>query len=321
MMATIKDVAKKAGVSVSTASYALNNVPNVHPDTRKRVMEVASAINYHPNASARNLKTKRTNNLGVFVYGFSGPVFSEILEGVNHIVHQHGFNILVSSGNSSSIMLQEKQVDAAIIFDSSFDREVITQFAKTAPVVVLDTYLKGKNIYSSVIDNDLLVHQLIRQMINKGYTRFVYVSGPKDAFNNKERYKGYLQALQEAGLTSQQYFHGDFTTPSGYQAGQAIANMKPLPDFVYCANDEMAIGVMNAFSEKNISIPKMIGVAGFDGSYLKNTYIRPSLTTITINHYAWGETAALFLIQALQNQSTLKGITKPIGEIMIKEST
>jgi LacI family transcriptional regulator len=142
-MATIKDVAKKAGVSVSTASYALNNVPHVHPDTRQRVIDVANSINYHPNASARNLKTKRTNNIGVFVYGFSGPVFSEILEGVNHVVHQHGFNILVSSGNSSSIMLKEKQVDAAIIFDSSLDRDVITQFAKTSPVVVLDTYLKG----------------------------------------------------------------------------------------------------------------------------------------------------------------------------------
>jgi len=320
-MATIKDVAKKAGVSVSTASYALNNVPHVHPDTRQRVIDVASAINYHPNASARNLKTKRTNNIGVFVYGFSGPVFSEILEGVNHVVHQQGFNILVSSGNSSSIMLKEKQVDAAIIFDSSFDRDVISQFAKTSPVVVLDTFLKGKNIYSSVIDNDLLVHQLIRQMINQGYSRFVYVSGPKDAFNNKERYKGYTQALQEAALTSVQYFHGDFTTPSGYEAGKLIAAMKPLPDFVYCANDEMAIGVMKALTEKNIAIPSTIAVAGFDGSYLNNPYIKPSLTTITINHYAWGKSAALFLIQALQHQSSAKALTKPIGEIMMKEST
>jgi len=320
-MATIKDVAKKAGVSVSTASYALNNIPNVHPDTRQRVIDVANAINYHPNASARNLKTKRTNNIGVFVYGFSGPVFSEILEGVNRVVHQHGFNILVSSGNSSSIMLKEKQVDAAIIFDSTFDRDVISQFAKTSPVVVLDTYLKGKNIYSSVIDNDLLVHQLIRQMINQGYRRFVYVSGPKDAFNNKERYKGYLQALQEAKLSSGHYYHGDFTTPSGYEAGLAIVKMKPLPDFVYCANDEMAIGVMKALSERNITVPNTIAVAGFDGSYLNNPYIKPSLTTITINHYAWGKSAALFLIQTLQNQKNVKALAKPMGEIMMKEST
>jgi LacI family transcriptional regulator len=97
--------------------------------------------------------------------------------------------------------------------------------------------------------------------------------------------------------------------------------MKPLPDFVYCANDEMAIGVMKALTEKNISIPSTIAVAGFDGSYLKNPYIKPSLTTITINHYAWGESAALFLVQVLQQHSTAKALTKPIGEIMMKEST
>jgi LacI family transcriptional regulator len=218
-------------------------------------------------------------------------------------------------------MLKEKQVDAAIIFDSSFDEDVIIQYAKTAPVVVLDSYLKGKNIYPSVIDNDLLVQQLIRQMINQGYRNFVYVSGPKDAFNNQERYKGYLKALAEANLKSQRYFAGDFTIPSGYQAGQAIAKMKPLPDFVYCANDEMALGVMDALREANLTIPETIGVAGFDGSYLNNPYIRPPLTTITINHYAWGQSAAKFLIQALQKGESIKGVSKPIGEIMIKEST
>ncbi|MEY3692381.1 MAG: hypothetical protein RLZZ388_552 [Bacillota bacterium] len=320
-MPTIKDVARKAGVSVSTASYALNNVPLVNPETRKRVMEVAEAINYHPNASARNLKTKKTNNIGVFVYGFSGPVFSEILEGINKVVHARNMNILVSSGQSSSMMLREKQVDGAIIFDSGFDKKVIVQYAKNSPVVVLDTFLKGKNIYPSVMDNDLLVHQLIRQMINQGYQRFVYVSGPKDAFNNKERYKGYLQALQEAGLKSQHYYQGDFTTPSGYQAGKTIVAMKTRPDFVFCANDEMALGVMEALREAGVGVPEAIGVAGFDGSYLNNPYIKPSLTTVSIDHYAWGQTAATFLIDALQQSGEVKGVLKPIGKIIIKEST
>jgi LacI family transcriptional regulator len=320
-MPTIKDVAKKAGVSVSTASYALNNVPLVNAETRKRVLEVAEAIKYHPNASARNLKTKRTNNIGVFVYGFSGPVFSELLEGINKVVHARGMNIIVSSGLSSSMMLKEKQVDAAIIFDNAFDRHLISQFAKTSPVVVLDTPIKGKNIYPSVMDNDLLVQQLIRMMINQGYQAFVYVSGPQNAFNNKERYKGYMQSLQEARLTSKGYFEGDFTIPSGYQAGKAIAQMKPLPDFVYCANDEMAIGVIQAFHELGINVPSTIGVAGFDGSYLNNAYIQPSLTTIHIDHYQWGQTAASFLIDALQKPTGNKGISKPIGKIMIKEST
>ncbi len=319
-MPTIKDVAKKAGVSVSTASYALNNIPHVHPLTRKRVLEVAHEIHYHPNASARNLKTKRTNNIGVFVYGFSGPVFSEILEGINKIVHQYGFNILVSSGKSSEIMLKEKQIDAAIIFDSTFDKKLMTQFAKSSPIVVLDSHVRGKNIYSSLIDNDLLVHQLIRQMINQGYKQFAYVSGPEEAFNNKERYKGYLHALQEAKLKSVHHCKGDFTIDSGYRAGLEILNLKVRPDFVFCANDESALGVMNAFSEHGVNIPDEIAVAGFDGSYVNNTFIKPSLTTIAINHFQWGQHAAEFVIKTLLKQEN-KGIGKPIGEIIMKAST
>ena len=320
-MATIKDVAKKAGVSVSTASYALNNIPLVHPDTRKRVLDVAALIHYHPNASARNLKTKKTNNIGVFVYGFSGPVFSELLEGINKVVHEYGFNIIVSSGKSSSVILKERQVDAAIIFDSSFDNDVIREFSKSAPVVILDTYLKGKNIYPNLIDNVSLVNDLMTQMIQKGHKRFAYVSGPKEAFNNTERYKGYSKALHEAGIENKDVFEGDFTTPSGYKAGKLIAKLNPLPDFVYCANDEMAIGVMNALTSEGISIPKTIAVAGFDGSYLNNPYIQPSLTTITIDHHAWGKASALFLIEVLQSKTTNRQISIPIGNIMLKEST
>ncbi|MCF7930198.1 MAG: LacI family transcriptional regulator, partial [Acholeplasmataceae bacterium] len=108
-MTTIKDVAKKAGVSISTASYALNNLPNVHPDTRKRILEAANELNYHPNGIARNLKTKRTGNIGVFIYGFSGPIFSDVLEGIRQKLQENNFNIVVSSGKSSANLLQERQ--------------------------------------------------------------------------------------------------------------------------------------------------------------------------------------------------------------------
>jgi LacI family transcriptional regulator len=256
----------------------------------------------------------------VFVYGFSGPVFSEILEGINKIFHQYGFNIIVSSGKSSEIMLKEKQIDAAIIFDSTFDKKLMTQFAKSSPIVVLDSHVRGKNIYSSLIDNDLLVHQLIRQMINQGYQQFAYVSGPEEAFNNQERYKGYLHALQEAKLKSVHYCRGDFTIESGYRAGKEIANLKVRPDFIFCANDESALGVMNALLEHGIKIPEDIAVAGFDGSYVNNSYIKPSLTTIAINHFQWGKNAAEFLIKTLLKQEE-KGIGKPIGEIIMKAST
>lgn len=318
-MVTIKDVAKKAGVSISTASYALNNHPNVKPMTRAKVMRAATELNYYPNASARNLKTKRTKNIGVFVYGFSGPVFSDLLEGINKTVHQEGYNIVVTSGASSEILLKEKQVDAAIIFDSQLDEAVIRHYALTSPIVVLDRNIEGTNIYQSFIDNEHLVATLMRQVLDKGYRDVAYLSGPQAAFNNQQRLKGFTAALQERGLKPFAIFNGDFTTPSGYAVGKKIAAMKHRPDFLFCANDESALGVINAFKEMNLSIPKDMGLAGFDGVFLKNAFVVPKLTTIAIDHFQWGQIAALYLIRCLQ-QVEQKGIQSPVGTIVMNES-
>jgi len=128
-MSTIKDVAKLAGVSISTVSYALNNQPNVHPETKKRIMDAARELNYYPNGIARNLKTKRTGNIGVFIYGFAGPIFSDVLEGIRQKLQENNFNIVVSSGKSSANLLNERQVDGAIVFDGGLTDDVLINFA------------------------------------------------------------------------------------------------------------------------------------------------------------------------------------------------
>lgn len=318
-MATIKDVAKRAGVSISTASYALNNVPYVKPSTKAKVLKAAQELNFTPNANARNLKTKKSNNIGVFVYGFSGPVFSDLLEGVNKAVHQLGYNIVVTSGPSSETLLRERQVDAAIIFDSMLDQDVLLQYAKQAPVVVLDRQLEGMNIYHSFINNETLVHQLIHQVIDRGYKKLAYLSGPKDAFNNQERYKGFLKALQERNLKPFAHYQGDFTIQSGYLIGKKIATAAMRPDFVFCANDESALGLMRALKEQDVRIPQDIGLAGFDGVYLKDTFVQPSLTTIAIDHFKWGQDVAEFLIDLL-NEKKLKHVIPPVGMIVMNGS-
>ena len=115
-MATIKDVAKKANVSISTASYALNNKPNVAKETKERVLKAARELGYRPNIIARRLKTNKTGNVGVFIYGFGGPIFSDLLEAIHIELLKEDLNLIVSTGKSSTKMLQEKLIDAAIIF-------------------------------------------------------------------------------------------------------------------------------------------------------------------------------------------------------------
>lgn len=316
---TIKDVAKRAGVSISTASYALNNRPNVHPKTREKVLAAAEALNYYPNAHARNLKTKKTDNIGVFIYGFSGPIFSDLLEGINLELRKRNFNIVVSSGESSSVMLRERSVDAAVIFDNNISDEEIKRFADKQPIVILDRYLEGDNIYHSMIENEKLVQDFIIDLIDKKqYKKVSYLSGPEDSFNNLERYKGFKKALEATNITTHKYLKGDFTIDSGYRQGIQMCESNQLPEFVYCANDELAVGLLKAFNERGVAVPNQVAIAGFDGIQLAD-YTSPKLTTIAIDHFEWGRQIAGFLTRLLSNINVYP-LRNPDAKVLLKES-
>lgn len=317
-MVTIKDVAKKAGVSISTASYALNNHPNVNTKTRERILEIAKELNYYPNASARNLKTRKTGNIGFLIYGFDGPIFGDILEGVNEELQRMNYSIIVSSGQSSVIILNERQVDAAIIFDSNLDEKVIKNYANNAPVILLDRDLKYKNIYVSRVDNVALVKTLIKMVIAKGYNKIAYLAGPQDSPSNNERYSGFLEALEEANLEMFGYYQGDFTTEKAYEIGLEIADLEEKPNFIYCGNDESAVGLLKGLQEKGVKIPDTIAIAGFDGITL-GEYVNPSITTIQIDYKEWGHHLADFVISLLGDGQQIN-LNNPTAKIKVKES-
>ena len=318
-MPTIKDVAKKAGVSISTASYALNNLPNVHPETKQRILDAAKELNYYPNGIARNLKTKKTGNIGVFVYGFSGPIFSDVLEGIRQKLQQNDYNIIVSSGKASENLLNERQGDGAIIFDNNLTDECLKHYASHGyPLFVLDRFIKDENIHSTVIDNEGMVKQLIQQMIAMGHRDFGYLSGPSDAFNNNHRYQGFVDALKENHIEKHRFYQGDFTIEGGYQIGLEIANDPKRPRFIYCANDESAIGLLNALHEKNIDVPNEVALAGFDNINL-GEYLHPKLTTIGIDHTKWGRDVAQAVIDMI-NGRKVKISSHPEGKIILRET-
>lgn len=318
-MPTIKDVAKLAGVSISTASYALNDQPNVHPETKARILNAAKELSYHPHGIARNLKKRQTNNVGVFIYAFAGPVFSETLEGIRQTLQEHDFNIIVSSGTSSMNLLLERQVDGAIVFDNHISDDVLKHYAAHGmPLIVLDRLIKEENIYISLIDNETLVYQLISGMIKRGYQQFAYLAGPENAFNNRMRYLGFEKALKQNSLTSFAYYQGDFTIQGGYQIGKALIKQEKRPDFIFCANDESAIGLMQALKEEGINIPEDIAIAGFDHIVL-GQLMTPKLTTIDIDHKAWGKMVAKVMIDILKGDKVKDNI-HPKGRILVKES-
>lgn len=317
-MVTIKDVAKKAKVSISTASYALNNHPNVSKETRDRVLKAANELNYYPNFSARNLKTRKTNNVGFFIYGFDGPIFGDILEGVNEELQKENFSIIVSSGSSAETILRERQVDAAIIFDSSLSEKIIKNFSRISPVVLLDRKMQHENVSISKINNKKISKEIVESVIEKGYSKIAYLSGPKDSPSNIERYEGFKAALKAANIKEFDVYNGDFTINTGYEIGNKIAQLNEKPDFIFCSNDEGAIGLLKAFKEKSIKVPEEISLIGFDGIMLGDL-ITPKLSTVEINYKKWGHDIARYIIEMI-NQNKDAKLGDPIYKITYKET-
>ncbi len=319
-MSTIKDVALKAGVSISTASYALNDVPNVHPKTKERILKAAQDLNYSPHFSARHLKTKKTGNIGVFIYGFSGPVFSDILEGIRQTLQSFKYNIVVSSGKASESFIREKQVDGAIIFDANLRTDLIRPIAdKGMPMIFLDREDTGTNMYQHTIDNEGLVYRLMSEIIDsKKYQTYGFLSGPDDSYNAIKRYAGFVKALNDHGINDHQFYQGDFTIEGGHQVGQTFIAQKIKPDFVYCANDESAIGFSQALKAEGYRLPEDIAIAGFDNFFMTN-YMNPSITTIGIDHIKWGQQVATAMIDILRGfPHDLK--ETPVGKIYWRAS-
>lgn len=320
-MPTIRDVAKLAGVSVTTASYALNDTGNISDATRKRVLEAAEKLNYHPNAFARNLKKRKTHTIGVFISRFGGSFYEEILEGIHEVILETDYELLVCpESRSTRRMLLHRQVDGAIVFDSKISNESILKLAsRHFPIVVLDRTLKNEFILSLLLDNPQGVREAFSHLYEQGFRKMCFVSGALDSHDNTERMATFLSEAEQHNLQVPVY-QGNFTEISGYEAAKSIIESPDLPDAVFCSNDQMAIGFLRAMKEHNLQAPDDIAVVGFDDIPLAR-YIQPSLSTIGTSRFEWGATAIRQLIELLDNKAAFQSYRIPSKFIARQSST
>lgn len=320
-MTTIKDVAKHARVSVTTASYVLNGVGNISEDTRKRVLRAARELNYHPNAFARNLKKPKTNTIGVFITRFGGSFYDEILEGIHHAVLETEYELLVCpESNTKRKIFTHRQVDGAIVFDSKIESEIVMKLAsKRFPIVVLDRLLKSDYLLPLLLDNQQGTKEAFYHLYEQGARRIAFVSGAVDSFDNADREKAFLDAARMNDVVVKCY-SGNFTEISGYEAAQMIIEADDLPDAVFCANDQMAIGFIKAMREHNLKAPDDIAVVGFDDIQIAS-YMRPTLSTIGASRFSWGAAAATQLINFLENENPFQPYRIPTRFIQRESST
>lgn len=314
-MASIKDVAKAAGVSISTVSYALNDDPRIPEVTASRIRSIASDIGYFPSTAARNLKKRSTNTVLVAISDFGGPVYHELLDGIHRQLMAEGYTMIVSTGVSSANLLKERSADAAIVSDIHISSDtLIRTAAHFGPIIVLDRDIEGDSIHHLTIDNKSAMKEITRNMIQSGAKRIAFVNGVFETYDNRTRREGFLAALEEASLRPFAEYVGAFTKPSGEQVAHTLLTMKAeLPDGIVCANDEMAIGIIDVFKAAGYKIPYDLKVSGFDDIELAS-YVQPRLTTVRIDHRNWGKMAAAAAIDLIRgnnvNLETVQGVVQ-----------
>ncbi|MBK8137233.1 MAG: LacI family DNA-binding transcriptional regulator [Chloroflexi bacterium] len=300
-MTTIKDVAKRAGVSTTTASYVINDTGSIGEATRKRVLKAAEELNYHPNAFARNLKKSKTHTIGVFISRFGGSFYEEILEGIHRVTLDTDYELLVCpESRSARRMLLHRQVDGAIVFDSKIpDDSVLKLASRRFPIVVLDRPLQSEFILPLLLDNSQGVREAFKHLYDQGLRKMSFVAGALDSFDNSERMATFLAEAERHSLAAAVY-QGNFTEISGYEAGKVVLESSDLPDAVLCSNDQMAIGFLRAMKERGLHAPGDIAVIGYDDIPLAG-YMQPSVSTIGTSRNEWGATAVRQLIDFLEN--------------------
>jgi LacI family transcriptional regulator len=320
-MTTIRDVAKRAGVSVTTASYALNDTGTVSDATRKRVLKIAEELNYHPNAFARHLKRRKTLTVGVFIARFGGAFYDEILDGIHGVILETDYELLVCpESRSARRMLLHRQVDGAIVFDPKISDEVVLKLAsRRFPIAVLDRDLRSESILPVLLDNEQGVREAFDHLYSGGFRRMAFVAGARDSFDNAERMAAFLNQAGQYELDVP-VFQGNFTEVSGYEAAAAIIRSGALPEAVFCANDQMAIGFLNAMKAHGLHAPADIAVVGFDDMPLAR-YVQPTLSTVGASRFEWGAMAVRQLLAFLDQGTPFEPHRIPTRFVQRQSST
>ncbi|PPA70623.1 LacI family DNA-binding transcriptional regulator [Jeotgalibacillus proteolyticus] len=324
-MATIKDIAKKAGVSITTVSRALNGYSDVNEDTRKKIVETAKILNYSPNSIARSLVMKKSKTIGLLVSGFirenaKDNFMIEVMTGINDFASQTDYDIVLFTTNSSkqrektyTQLCRERQVDGVIIQGIRTDDPYLEEVVEgEIPCVLVDIPRIGKHAGYVSTDNIAGAYEAGKYLTEAGHKEIAMINGHDYAFVSKERLEGFTRALLEEGieLPAQSIENGEFSEEGGEEAALRLLEKNSDLTAIFCSSDLMAIGAMNAIKSKGLRVPEDISIIGYD-NILLSRYVQPSLTTIAQDTNALGYEAAKMLIAMLDQQ-------KPPGNTIVK---
>ena len=297
-MATIKDVAREAGVSVASVSRALNGHRGVTPETTARIREIAARLRYVPHVAARSLITRRTHTIGALLPDLHGEFFSELIRGIDQAARARGLHLLVSSSHDSSeeaaaaMRAMQGRVDGLLILSPRMDAAFLhANLPEQLPTVLLNSAVRDPAYRTLNIDDYAGAHAMTRHLLRTGHPQVTFIGGPAGNFDAQERERGYRDAMaQHAPGVAPDVVPGEFNEESGHAAAIALLQREVRPRAVFAANDMMAVGCMYAFKDAGLRIPQDIALAGFDDIPIAR-YLTPPLTTVHVRIADLGRSA------------------------------
>lgn len=311
---TIKDLAKRMNLSVSTISRALHNNPSIGEKTTREVWKLAEQLGYFPNSVASNLRRRKTNMIGVIVPRIDIAFHSHVISGVEEIAYKMGYNVTIYQSRDSyerevaiTTILQTNMV-AGIIACLALETRDCSHFARfnnlKVPLVFYDRVNNELEASKVIIDDFDAASRVTQHLINTGCRRIAHIAGCQTTSIFADRLEGYKAALQRNNLPFDPNLvccANDLSYEEGARCARKLIRLAAMPDGIFCANDYTAIGAIQVIKKANLKIPDDIAVAGFS-NYPVSTIIEPALTTIDDRAAEMGKTAARMLIRQIEER-------------------
>ncbi len=322
---TIQDVAKSAGVSVSTVSRVLNNKADVSLDTQDHVKEVIQTLGYTSNLAARSMRSLHTNIIGVIVPDIEHPYSQEVLKGINRVISTSKYDLLVYTTGSfqkQDTARHEQQyvsrlngtiTDGVIVVTPS-----ASSFSSSAPIVSIDPHVFTSE-YPTILTNHYQgAVEAMRYLIGLKHSRIAYICG-RPGLQNTERFKAYCDELEKAGIAidADLVLTGDYSTDCGEASAFKLFAMPHPPTAIFAANDQMALGVMKAANSAHINIPQHLSLVGFD-NIPETRYV--GLTTVDQSLVEMGRQAVELLIKLIEGKTVESNTIKISPSLVIRDS-
>ena len=329
MSLSIYDIAKKAGVSPSTVSRALEDHPRIGATTRKRIQELAKEMGYVPSTVAKSLAANKTWTIGMVLAAISDPFMGRVVEGVEQAAIEAGFNVFVSTSQNDwqreiavIEMFQKRRVDGIIVIASHLFNQYPRFFGRSkVPIVTINEQEPGKTMHFVTVDDVHGAQLAVEHLLALGHCRIGYVGVTNRPKSSQYRLKGYQDALEAAGIASDPALIFTSHTIEDH-AKRGVASLEPLlaagATAVFCFNDTTAMGLLAACYKRSFSVPDNLSIIGFDDIDMA-AYTIPPLTTIRQPRFELGQRAMQMMLALLDGQEPQNQIIP--GELVLRQTT